>query len=382
VRQQVPGFSSTAGDPRLVEWGTGAQGPHQFTYSLSYRLLDAVTINWRGQVRSGAAYTPMVAGDINGDGYGNDRAFVYGGPAPGDSAVRAGMEQLLAGANDAVRECLGGQLGRVAARNSCRGPWSSTASLNLTLDRVKFRMPQRASISLSLSNPLGAADLLVNGSDNLRGWGATPSPDAALLYVRGFDPDTRRYQYEVNQRFGATRPQFMTLRSPVVLTLSARFDLGPTRERQLVEGWLEAGRTRPGSVRRDVRYWNDREQIPNAMWMILREQDTLQLTSLQADSLAAMNRRYNYQADSIWTPVARHMSELGMTYDFEDAFRRWMNARKAQVDLLIGLVPHVSALLTPEQRRRLSRYHVNALDPRYLRAIRNGTNSFVSDDSR
>ena len=58
------------------------------------------------------------------------------------------------------------------------------------------------------------------------------SPDQSLLYVRGFDPETKRYRYEVNQRFGATRPQFMTLRSPVVLTASMRFDLGPTRQRQ------------------------------------------------------------------------------------------------------------------------------------------------------
>ena len=29
-----------------------------------------------------------------------------------------------------------------------------------------------------------------------------------LLYVRGFDPQAKKYKYEVNQRFGATRPAF------------------------------------------------------------------------------------------------------------------------------------------------------------------------------
>ena len=196
-------------------WATNAQGPHQFNYSLRYNFLSAVTVNWTGQFRSGAAFVLVVAGDINGDGYSNDRAFIYSPATAGDSALSAGMQQLLAGASSATRDCLSRQIGHIAERNSCHGPWSSTASLNLTLDRAKFRMPQRASISFSLSNPLGAADLAFNGSGHLKGWGQSPSPDQALLYVRGFDPMTQRFKYEVNQRFGATRPQFITLRSPV-----------------------------------------------------------------------------------------------------------------------------------------------------------------------
>src|SRR6185503_1170038 len=126
-------------------------------------------------------------------------------PTSSDTAA-AGMAQLLAGTSGHAHECLARQIGHIAERNSCRAPWSSNASLNITLDRAKFRMPQRASISLSVSNPLGAADLLVNPG-HLRGWGQTPSPDNTLLYVRGFNSQTRQFKYEVNQRFGATRPQ-------------------------------------------------------------------------------------------------------------------------------------------------------------------------------
>lgn len=377
VRERVSGFNSTAGSPLELEWARSSQGPHQISYNLSYTFARAVSVNWSGSFRSGQAYTPMVGGDVNGDGYSNDRAFVFTA-ANGDSAVAAGMTQLLANTSDAARACLERQMGRIASRNSCRAPWSSNASLNVTLDRAKFRMPQRASISFSLSNPLGAADLLVNGSDNLRGWGQTPFPDQQLLYVRGFDAGTQRYRYEVNQRFGATRPQFLTLRSPVVLTTSMRFDLGPTRERQNVEQNVGAGRNRPGS-RMTEQFWRSSgpSSIPNPMSTILRQQDTLKLTAQQADSIAVLNRRYTYRADSLWAPVARQLGTLGQKYDIDAAYDAYIRARRTQVDMLMRIAPHITSLLTPEQRRKLPLGVVNTLDPRYLLSIRNGTNTFV-----
>ena len=45
--------------------------------------------------------------------------------------------------------------------------------------------------------------------------------------------------------------------------------------------------------------------------------------------------------------------------------------------MLMRIVPAVNALLTSEQRRKLPPIVVNALDPRYLLSIRNGTNTFV-----
>jgi hypothetical protein len=379
VREQVSGFNSTAGDPLTVQWARAAQGPHQISYNLRYMLFNAVSINWSGQFRSGSAYTPMVAGDINGDGYSNDRAFIYDpADATSDPALAEAMRQLLDGATGGARECLLKQVGHIAARNSCRAPWSSSASLNVTLDRAKFRMPQRASVSFSLSNPLGAADLLLNGSDHLRGWGQTPSPDQQLLYVRGFDSQTRRYRYEVNQRFGATRPQFITLRSPVALTTTVRIDLGATRERQNLEQSVGAGRNRPGSRNQENFYRNSvASQVFNPLAAILRQQDSLRLTTEQADSIAVMNRRYTYRVDSLWAPVARHFAGLGATYDANDAYDRYVRARRAQVDMLMKISPAVTELLTPEQRRKLPAQVVNGLDRLYLLSIRNGNFTFV-----
>jgi hypothetical protein len=379
IREQVSGFSSTAGNPLLVEWARSGQGPHQLTYNLRYSFFNAVHVNWNGSFRSGARYTPGIAGDINGDGYSNDRAFLYIPSAAKDSALAAGMSSLLANTSGAAHACLESQLGQIAERNSCKGPWSSTASLQVTLDRAKFRMPQRASISFSLSNPIGAADLLVNGSSNLKGWGLSASPDPSVLYVRGFDAAAGRYKYEVNQRFGATRPQLSAFRSPVVLTASMRFDLGPTREHQQLLQQLDNGRTQPGGRQSEQAFRSiGTNGVPNPMVTILRQQDSLRLTSAQADSIAAMNRRYQYRTDSLWTPVARYFAALPVDYSGREAFDRYLRARKVQVDMLIALAPTIRELLTSEQKRKLPMSVLNALDSRWLVSIRNGTGMYVS----
>ena len=82
---------------------------------------------------SGLRFTPTVAGDINGDGCSNDRAFVF------DPSTRArhlaspaDCATLLATGPSAARDCLSGQLGRIAGRNSCVGPWFTTMNAQLS----------------------------------------------------------------------------------------------------------------------------------------------------------------------------------------------------------------------------------------------------------
>ncbi len=377
-REQVSGFNSTAGNPLDLAWSRSAQGPHSFNYNIGYNLLDAVRINWSGVFRSGSAYTPVVAGDINGDGYFNDRAFIYSPTTAADPALADGMRQLLANAPASSRECLEKQMSTIASRNSCHGPWSSSASLSVTLDRAKFRMPQRANIQFSLSNPLGAADLAVNGSGHLKGWGQSVSPDPSLLYVRGFDPTSGRFKYEVNQRFGATRPDLVIIRQPVVLTTSMKVDFGAMRERQSLAQQLGYGRTIPGTRYPETLFRSvGVNSVSNPMSVILRQQDSLHLTAVQADSIAAMNRRYNYRSDSLWAPVSRYFVSLPEKYNEDDAFDRYRQARHAQIDMLMKIVPVLNDLLTAEQKRKLPQLVVNILDSRYLVSIRDGTSLYV-----
>ncbi|MEO8560642.1 MAG: carboxypeptidase-like regulatory domain-containing protein [bacterium] len=376
VREQYRGFTSTAGDPRDIAWARGGgESRHQISYSIGYNVLDAVRISWFGQVRSGSSFTPTISGDVNGDGYSNDRAFVFDPAASSDPVLASAMRSLLEHGSGPAKDCLRAQLGTLARRNSCSGPWTSSANLSFSFNPLKIRLPQRASLSFSVSNPLGAADLLLHGERKLHGWGQFTFVDPTLMYVRGFDSTATRYTYEVNPRFGSTNPQFNAFRAPVTLTMQLRFDVGPTRERQQLTQQLDRGRTTQGQKMPEfmLRAMYGSGGIVNPMAQMLRQSDTLELTGPQADSLASMNRSYTVSLDSIWMPLAKHLAELPQRYDQGEAYERYTVARKASVDLLVAIAPTINALLTDAQRRKLPALVASHLDARYLAGVRSGT---------
>ena len=377
VREQFRGFQSTAGDPRDVAWSRSSfDSRHQFQYTLGYNFFDTVRANWFGSIRSGSPYTPMVGGDVNGDGLSNDRAFIANPASTPDVATADGMRSLLASAGSDARECLERQLGSLAQRNSCKGAWTQQAFLSLSFNPLKLRLPQRATLSFQVNNPLGAADLLLHGSNDLRGWGQPAQPDATLLYARGFDAATQRYRYEVNQRFGATRPAFTTFRSPVTITAQLRFDLGASRERQVLTQQLDRGRRTPGQKMAEpmlnAMYGSGGVTV-NPLAQILRQSDSLQLTGPQADSIATLNRMYTIRQSAIWAPVVKEFARLDDRYDQDIAYGRYKKARESTIDLLRRLAPEIRGLLTPEQRRKLPAIVASLLDSRYLASIRSGT---------
>ncbi|HEV7991525.1 MAG TPA: carboxypeptidase-like regulatory domain-containing protein [Gemmatimonadaceae bacterium] len=376
VREQYRGFQSTAGDPRDIAWSRGgAESRHAVSYSIGYNFLDAVRINWFGQFRSGSPFTPTIAGDVNGDGYANDRAFVFDPASSSDPDVASAMRTLLQNGSGPAKECLLSQLGTVASRNSCTGPWTSSANLSISFNPLKVRLPQRATLSFSVSNPLGAADLLLHGESRLHGWGQFTFVDPTLMYVRGFDSTARRYEYEINPRFGSTNPQFNAFRAPVTLTMQLRVDVGPTRERQQLTQQLDRGRKTQGQKAPEflLRAMYGSGGLVNPMAQMLRQSDTLELTGPQADSLASMNRAYTVSLDSIWMPLTKYLANLPQRYDQDAVYARYTAARKASVDQLIALAPAVNALLTDAQRRMLPALVASHLDVRYLAGVRSGT---------
>jgi Carboxypeptidase regulatory-like domain len=377
VREQFRGFQSTAGDPRDIGWSRSSfDSRHQFQYTLGYNFFDAVRVSWFGSLRSGAPYTPVVGGDVNGDGLNNDRAFITDPAATSDIATADGIRTLIASAGADARDCLQRQLGQLAQRNSCKGAWTQQAFLSVSFNPLKLRLPQRATLSFQINNPLGAADLLLHGSNDLRGWGQPAQPDATLLYVRGFDAAAQRFRYEVNQRFGATRPAFTSIRAPVTITAQVRFDLGTSRERQILTQQLDRGRRTPGQKAAEpmlnALYGNGGVTV-NPLAQILRQSDSLQLTGPQADSVATLNRLFTIRQSAIWAPVVKEFARLDDRYDHDVAYARYRKAREATIDLLRRLAPDVRGLLTDEQRRKLPPIVASLLDQRYLASIRSGT---------
>jgi hypothetical protein len=154
------------------------------------------------------------------------------------------MGSLLRSAPARARECLRAQLGRVAERNSCHGPW--TAALDLQADYAPRGIAGHGGVRISLtaSNIPGLADWAIHGRDDLRGWGEPATPDAALLHTRGFDPARTAYRYEVNPSFG--RSLSRRDRSGFALTLQVRMTVGTDPATQ----WVADARREYQSVAR------------------------------------------------------------------------------------------------------------------------------------
>lgn len=356
-RVEQSGFdASTFGSPAARSWSRGdLDVRHQLVFQGGMSIKQ-VALTFFGRVQSGLPFTPMAGGDVNGDGYANDRAFVFDPARSSDTATASGMRALLASASPRVRDCLTRQLGAAAGRNSCQGPW--TASLNAQLSwqgNVKRLGGRWGSVALAFANPLGGLDQLVHGGDRLHGWGTQAMPDPVLLTPRGFDPAARRFQYAVNPRFGSTNPANTLLRVPFRVTLDVSLDIGASIPEQQINRWLKPGRGHPGTrlsaAELERRY---RRNVPDPYAYILDESDSLLISREQADSLKAIDARFRQRTDSLWNGLATYLAALGDDFDVKAALARQEKAtddawEMARTDVQREL-PHV---LSPVQLKLL-----------------------------
>src|SRR5206468_7648072 len=77
-RRQFRGFDGASlGDPRVKEWAAGSNDArHVVVISSGFSTAKTGTVTLFGRAQSGLPFTPIVQGDINGDGRGGDRAYV------------------------------------------------------------------------------------------------------------------------------------------------------------------------------------------------------------------------------------------------------------------------------------------------------------------
>jgi len=236
-----------------------------------------------------------------------------------------------------------------------------------------LKLPDRATISLGIANPLTGIDALVHGSNNLHGWGAPSFADANLLFVRGFDPATKSYIYDVNPRFGANRQSSALNLAPMQLTLDVRLDVGPERERQQLFLNLRGGRGGRGNKLNEQQVKQTyMRQYPNPFETMLRQGDSLGLSNDVADSIAILNKTYGKQIDAIWTPIAKYLASLPDKYDLDEAYARVRDGENRSLDQMAIYGPAAKKLLTDEQIRKLPPFIALFLDNQAIRQVRPG----------
>lgn len=355
TRERLNGFDrNTAGDPRAFEWAAGDLDVRHQVQVQGGTYFKRLSLTAFVDMTSGRPFTPLVSGDVNGDGNGfNDRAFIATGS--GDPAAIAAIRSLVATAPGFVRDCLGAAADRIAPRNGCRGPWEARMNMQIGLSIPRrSTFAENMQLSLFIENPLGGLDRLLHGND-IRGWGSRAAPDPVLLAVRGWDAQAQRFRYDVNPRFGTTDPRLSTIRAPFRVTLNLSVPFGPTFPEQQLARALRPGRggipgPRPDSAALHTRYARN---VANPIRAVLMERDSLLLTPEQVQALEPLERQFAQQADSMWADLAREFARYGDTYDARAALERQEKVIDAVWELARVYSAKLTDLLTPVQHKLL-----------------------------
>jgi hypothetical protein len=351
-REQVRGFGggTTDGDPRTVSWSTSGLPQHSFQMITSIRIPRWINIDAFARISSGRKYTPMIAGDINGDGQSNDRAFVFDPAATADTAVTRGMSTLLGKGSRATRDCLSAQLRHVAARNSCNAPWTPSMNLAISVDPNRVGLGDRGSISLVVTNVLAAFDQLVHGSGHLRNWGAPAAPDPTLLTVRGFDPVANRYRYDVNPLFGSTVASRAVSRIPFAIAIDVQLRLGPDRDAQMLRGFLKPTRAdaTPVLTATQIKQRLDND-AQNNFADIAGRKNAVKLTQQQVDALTSLAKQFDAHRDSIYVKLSEYLASVQGKYKTPAVKRVWHDNFVAIARVYVLNAPTVRRILSDEQ---------------------------------
>jgi hypothetical protein len=319
------GGNQTAGNPNDYEWATSSnQHRHNFQAQISWPITPAFELSSNLGMVSGAPYTPIVSGDVNGDGSTrNDRAFIYNPATTADTTVANGMARLLNSTSGSARKCLQAQLGQIAGRNTCYGPWQPTAGFSLNWRPAMF--DRRLMIQVQTQNLLGGLDEWINGDNNIKGWGGNARPDNTLLTVTGFDPATSQFKYSVNTRFGNTSGAATAQRSPFQVLINLRYAIGydpRTQQIQQLARGLGGGAT-TGPQMLDSAMARFRRQ--NIAVAALARKDSLVLTREQVTSLQALidtsNMRLKVLVDSI-RPEVQKINLAGSAADIQPLMQK------------------------------------------------------------
>jgi hypothetical protein len=356
----VGSLPTTAGDPNEPEWATSDfERRHSFSATVGRQMRPWLDVTVIGRATAGNPFTPLVGGDINGDGARNDRAFIFDPSSASDPAVAAGMERVLATVPDRVRGCLTTQLGSLAERNSCRSPWRYSLDLRASARPDLPGLGRRLTFSLDAANTLTGVDRLLHGAEGMRGWGQSGRPDAVLLYPRGFDPQTATFQYEVNERFGVSRQAASAFRNPFQLQLQARMAVGRVQQGGGGRGPGGMGRGAMGGVGGGQRGGPGAQgeagptprTMANPVAAIIALADSLALTPAQLERLGAVRDSLAAYQAALADTIREQQRTAG---DDRRASMQALAPRLAEARARVqAALDEAEAILTPEQWSRV-----------------------------
>lgn len=292
-------------DPAVIRRQPTTQPQHQVSARFA-KEIGSFAVSGMLLARSGYRYSPIVGADVNGDGWVNDLARL----AVDNSAVRQELHALRERTSRGARHCVDRVLDGDGAAFACRSPASLATSFTLHYLRSLPIGDRSAKLSLHVANPLAMLDVMLHGTDNLRGWGGFPVPDPLLLHVRGFDQQEKRFDYAVNSRFGQSIPVQAT---PFRLTLTARIDLAdpiPVQQaRELLSIRVRGQRElAPDNV--VAQRLRNEYLFTTPYYGVLARVDSLALSAEQYSVIRDADLEYRTTTDSLFNSFAIELKQL------------------------------------------------------------------------
>lgn len=302
TRQEQYGNNKNA-DIFSSAWSKSSEPTHRirtgFDYSSAIKNSVYYTLSLQGTLNSGSKYTPLVLGDINGDGLYNDRAYV---PKTSEASnIARALNQTIATLNSRARNCIESQRGNVAERNSCTSTWNGEldlyGSILLGKPSKTFMFLRGATIEFSARNLLAGLDGIIN-RNSPKGWGGGIWTDPYLMSVRGFDSIQNQFIYDINSKFGAASGTGNSYRTPFSAVFSISVPLSTYKNYQAQQLYKFATEKDSAKAFDKVRNYLAVGD-PDPFRVILRLADTILLTSKQIESVQNIQDDYLSRRDSI-----------------------------------------------------------------------------------
>jgi hypothetical protein len=353
-KRQYRGFDGAAfGDPRLREWApSSADARHVLVLTTAFGTSKTGSVTLFTRLQSGLPFTPIVQGDVNGDGRGGDRAFIPDPAATSDANLASQLRSLLTGGSSTARDCVKENLGKVAARNGCRGPWTQSVNIQWS-PPFPGKWRNRVTPSVYFQNVLSGVDQLFHGN-NLHGWGSQATPDPVLLVPRSFDVANGRFNYDVNSRFADTRPAHTLFRNPFRIVIDFRLELSTDFNLQQLRRAVEPVKSPQGWQRRSAdsiaAYYL--EGTSSVYKLLIEQSDSLFLTRSQIAALARGDSIFSAHVRAIYLPLGEFLARGN-----GEAGKAELDSAKASQKLYWKVFweqpDTVAAILTPVQRELL-----------------------------
>jgi hypothetical protein len=297
----------TFGSPWAIERGPSrADARHQFQFEVGRSLFGVSTSLWL-RASSGRPFTPLIDGDVNGDGNAqNDRAVV---PSLGDGGfLSQSVASLMEKAPSYVRRCLTASAGGPAGRGACTGPWTLRSALYVSFDPGVYIDHPLAEVTVVVENPISALSLPFGGA-RLTARSQSNRVDPVLFRVRGFDRSTSRFDLALNPGFGLPLLPGGFSDGGRRISVSVKVPLSRGIQRQQMDRWLASNGIGQG-LDIDSLAARIARNVPNLYDGIL-ESDELGLLTWQRDSLAVRRADLAAVLNEIWHTLARDLIQSG-----------------------------------------------------------------------